>query len=330
MWVGAAADPPVHLAMDINTISKDGVVDIDFKTCGGQFYFFSQAEGEKLAIDGYSLWCSDGTTEGTRKVADIDGVPTREAACTGDRFIFVTRMNERKDPATPFCVWSTDGTTAGTHCLMGPVDGTIGTLFGMDGYCYFLANFEWTSSTSGYTLWRTNGSATGIELVRSIPFEWWCTSFAKFGGGFVFSGRETGSEGISLWMSNGSSSGTTRLAAIPCSKYMYDPWPLTVAGGRLFQQDGQALWTSDGTQAGTSKIGDTVESTRWSLCDTLGAFLLTEESDSRILRCVNSGGTHELLREPAHSQQTSISGPAKASTFSEPIPMTHPMCRICR
>jgi titin len=226
---------------------------------------------------GVELWKSDGTAAGTALVKDI-APPGVRAGIT-----FLTNVNgaaffAANDGAHGYELWKSDGTSGGTVLVKdtrpgsaeGPVTSTGPRyLAEMNGKVYFSAN----DGTSGYELWRSDGTTSGTLMVQdlspgsrtSIPGE-----FININGTLFFKADSVSSELGQVWKSDGTSAGTVLIkntAAGANSALL--PRYFTNASGELYfsawtNTKGGALWTSDGTTDGTilvknfpdSQLGD--------------------------------------------------------------------------
>jgi ELWxxDGT repeat protein len=122
---------------------------------------------------------------------------------------------------------------------------------------WFLA----AEASTGYEIWKTDGSAEGTRLLREFnPGPAWmegaATSLAAVGDTLYLSTEPGGPLGAAaLWKSDGTFEGTVR---IPLSTENYF-WPVDLlsCGGRLFFQNRgfeRGVWSSDGTVEGTRKL----------------------------------------------------------------------------
>ena len=245
---------------------------ITMKAGAKRFLFFRADDG----TSGTELWRSDGTAAGTRRVKDINtGGDTELAYFTvmkvGTKpFLFF----EANDGTSGAELWRSDGTTAGTKrvkdinpgpgsfLLQDPVVMKVGT----KRFLFFPAN----DGTSGWELWRSDGTAAGTKRVKDIvtgaesssPFH---LTVMKVGTKRIlfFTARDATS-GRELWRSDGTGAATKRVKDIHLGGDA-DPEQLAVMkiGTKrfLFFQaadgpSGTELWRSDGTGSGTKRIAD--------------------------------------------------------------------------
>ncbi len=255
-------------------------------TAAGQRVFFAADDG----VSGRELWTSNGTTQGTYRVADLvpgsgSGDP-QEITAVGDAVFF-----SAVDGATGRrLLFRSDGTTAGTAPVITALEWPS-NLMASASALFFSAE----TSGSGAELWRTDGTSQGTVQVKDIvpgPDGSYPRGLTALGAGFYFSARESRDEGHELWVSDGTEAGTFVVKDLRGASA--EPEGLTAAGDRLFYwardaEAGRELWVSDGTSAGTSKVFDITAGAAGSypegLVDMGGvlAFVATDESLGREL-----------------------------------------------
>ncbi len=238
--------------------------------------FFTANDGSS----GLELWQSDGTASGTAFVSDIN--PGSASSNPFD----LTNVNGTlffgaNDGSTGYELWKSDGTSTGTALVTDIHPGSANSLgnhffypnyadlTNINGALFFVAN----DGSSGFELWRSDGTSTGTALVKDIhpgsagsyPFE--LTNV----NGIAFFGANDGSHGIELWKSDGFSGGTVLVKDInPGSanslinpadiSFKIDP-SLTNVNGTLFfnandGSHGYELWKSGGTHGSTQLVRD--------------------------------------------------------------------------
>jgi ELWxxDGT repeat protein len=217
-------------------------------------------------VHGYELWKSDGTSEGTMMIKDInpgsaDSYPRSILSVAGTHYFTAYQ------PATGTELWRTDGTAEGTVLVK---DIYPGTTSGFDtsytvpaaqlgGNLYFPAN----DGTGGTELWKSDGTTAGTVLVKDIRAGLDASSpnslFAS-GSTLYFSAYVSGT-GSELWKSDGTSGGTVMVKDIYPGVSSAFPAEFVMLNGTLLfraygNSSGAELWRSDGTSAGTTLVKD--------------------------------------------------------------------------
>ena len=214
------------------------------------------------------LWRSDGTTAGTYLVAEIDpdiegSFPT-SLTPKGTAFFFWAH-----DDPYGTELWRSDGTAVGTTIVKDINPGAGGTLSGpphfklaLLGETLLFRAFEWDH---GAELWRSDGTASGTELVKDINsgpggMPSYPTPLLAVGDRLYFRAND-GDHGAELWRSDGTEDGTRLVDDINVGWASSTPFAPARLGGVLYfwafdEAHGRALWRSDGTGAGTYMVAD--------------------------------------------------------------------------
>ncbi len=229
--------------------------------------------------NGFELWKSDGTAGGTVMVRNIyPGV----GSSFGD-YPSLTNVNgtvffvARDASGAGLELWKSNGTSSGTVLVKDIRAGgasafqsesffprDINPWFtNVNGTLFFVAN----DGSTGFELWKSNGTATGTQIVRDIE-----PGFSLFGplssnpqhlmnvAGTLYFTAYTSTLGRELWRSDGSSAGTLLVrdiapGAASAFSGAFEPF-FTNVSGRLFfvandGTNGPELWRSDGTWTST-------------------------------------------------------------------------------
>jgi ELWxxDGT repeat protein len=235
-------------------------------------------------VHGRELWSTDGTTKGTRLVADInplrspepppscpDGIPDPQTdsglPSNPDGFAKLGAGNvalfAADDGTTGRELWATDGTAKGTRRVADLFPGPLGSsphdLTRLGNLIYFLAS----PTGVGDALYRTDGTTAGTVLVSDLQVNGtptWAKSLTVSGGKLFFVAYNELS-GDELWTSLGTTSSTRIVADLNPGPASSSPQFLTdVSGILLFAADdgvhGLELWRTDGTGSGTRLLGD--------------------------------------------------------------------------
>ncbi len=216
---------------------------------------------------GNELWVTDGTTNGTMLVKDIN--PGVDSSYAQSMTVFAGKVFlNAYDVTHGQELWVTDGTANGTF-LLKDIDPTSCGAIGCSGYpngfvqfvdkLYFRAG----DSVSGAELWMTDGTTNGTTLVKDInPGSNGSNLFELnvLGDKLIFA-ADTGTEGLELWTSDGTASGTNLLLDIFAGSNSGGPTEITKIGDQVYfwandGVTGYEPWRSDGTLAGTVRVVD--------------------------------------------------------------------------
>lgn len=207
------------------TAIASGGMPGDFVSAGGIAYFTCTADGA-----GRELWRTDGTEQGTSRVADLDP-GTGEASfrhltpCGG--LLYFTRQNNG--------LWCTDGTESGTRRVTPESWGIAEPegLLAIGGQLSFHLN-SWDSLDG---LWITDGTtvthlarAEQVTLSGVMPHQPGGTATAR--GRVYFTGTD-GIHGEELWVSDGTARGTRMIRDIRTGPDDGFPHAKTVLGNKL-------------------------------------------------------------------------------------------------
>ncbi|HXU34317.1 MAG TPA: ELWxxDGT repeat protein [Thermoanaerobaculia bacterium] len=277
-WALAAGAQP-HLVTDLNQgrvaanlqplpsagIEQDGVL-----------YFPGQDPQH-----GYELWRSDGTAEGTYRLADLC-----PGSCWGggqgigvfNGFLYFLG-NDREHGVE---IWRTDGTVGGEELLGDLCPGECG--IGLSGWVERDGALWFLTQGFGETpiLWTSDGSPAGTRQVANLCTDLGICGFVDYSYAFL-AGPDPSGQGFVLWTStdalslyrtDGTAAGTELLHRFTASflspqdsknggkgsleslKAALGPTARTAveATEPLFFLEGFDLWTSDGTPAGTRLV----------------------------------------------------------------------------
>ena len=234
-----AASP--YLVKDINTLWPAGANSSSPQN-------FVELPGRTLFVAsslGHQLWVTDGTTAGTRKLADADLGTYPTIRRVGNIALFFAAGTTA---ATGRELWRTDGAPEGTFLVKDidgkPSDSVTTAAVVLNGRLIFPAR-----TTDRYDLWTSDGTAAGTQLWFAQPSGPYPTVIADAAAvnGLVISSDSTG-----IWATNGA----TREDLFPNAGVA-----LTVVGSKLFfagrdTSTGYELWVTDGTKAGTHIVRD--------------------------------------------------------------------------
>jgi ELWxxDGT repeat protein len=204
--------------------------------------------------DGYQLWESDGTADGTVRLTDVNPTsgglfrsgslfaPNPQLTGAGQTLYFVANDGTHGPQ-----LWASDGTAAGTVMLTDVNPGTAGAaptnLTAFNGALYFDVTVSGTSH-----LWKSDGTAAGTALFSNLA----AGDLTDVNGRLFFIGLTST---IDLYESDGTAAGTVLVKSFPGDNDEILK-NLTNVNGELYFSvenavDGSQLWKSDGTADGT-------------------------------------------------------------------------------
>ncbi len=216
------------------------------------------------ASDDRELWVTDATTEGTRRLKDINpGVASSEplglTLMNGVVYFQAKTTNEGTE------LWRTDGTEAGTRLVKDVIAG-VGSGSPSDlaavGDTLFFSAYD---PTYGRELWVSDGTAAGTVMVADLVAGTGSSSPTSLRGinGVLYFAASTSATGSELWRSDGTAGGTFMIRDIYAGTGSSNPTPLGSLNDLVFfsaytSSTGKELWATDGTTAGTYQVIDLV------------------------------------------------------------------------
>ena len=205
---------------------------------------------------GFELWKSDGTTNGTVLVKNKTANASYADPYLEDRLKNVNgtlffKVNDRTGGDE---LWKSDGTEAGT-VLVKRVRADFNT--SANGILYF-TNY---SSNFDLQLWKSDGTEAGTVMVKRLgngTYSSQPNSFVSFNETLYFS-ASNGVNRNELWKSDGTALGTKLVTNFGNNNA--GPHDLTIVNSTIFfvgndRSHGYELWKSDGTAAGTVLVAD--------------------------------------------------------------------------
>jgi len=273
---------------------------------GNQFFFGALDGSTPYPYE--SLWATDGTAAGTRRVPAAFPLEIRSSQVAKiGKWLYLSGLSPQKNG-----LFKTDGTDAGTVLLHGFDAGSEEPqqLTTIGGRLFFLVLNSGASETSLWTsdgtvagtqpvgpgfassdislwgglksrvlftfadatgteLWTSDGTAADTHMITTIAGNFWFAAIAAERAFFVIDGTE-------LWSTDGTAHGTGRVADVGQVVSLSPNRSLTAVGGRVFFTaddgiHGAELWVSDGTAAGTRMVADILHGSGSSLPDNLTA-----------------------------------------------------------
>jgi ELWxxDGT repeat protein len=243
LWMSDGTPDGTLLVADINTTGNGtlfGEAGFDGNPQGltviGDTLYFSADDG----IHGNELWKSDGTTQGTVLLKDIDTTVVDAGFVEG-------------------YPWPL-GSNPVNLTAIGPT-------------LYFTAS----DGTHGAELWKSDGTSDGTTMVADINDTGASNATVLVeANGQLFFTADDGRHGNELWTVDGNGTGASLVRDINPGLIGSMPANLTVIGDRLyFSADdgvhGNELWTSDGTEDGTHLVADLALGIRSSIMGLIGS-----------------------------------------------------------
>ncbi|MEJ1239283.1 ELWxxDGT repeat protein [Chryseolinea sp. T2] len=251
------SDGTVAGTKEIENLGTNGV--------GGAYYITEMSAGSNrlyFAVAGFGedLWKSDGTADGTVKVADLTAIS--ELVVSGDKAYFTVQSSASLSDVE---VYVSDGTEAGTKLikdLNGSKSSEATGLTAFNGKVVFSANDEAT----GRELWITDGTEAGTALVKDVlPGAESSIVRNEF---VVYQNRvyfiaDDGTHGPELWSSSGTPETTTLVKDIVPGTESSVPGKLKALDDLLYFQaytpeNGVEVWSTDGTANNTKLLVDVI------------------------------------------------------------------------
>lgn len=227
--------------------------------------FFTADDG----VNGYQLWVSDGTQQGTLKLATINpsGSMSYYFNSVGlfSKVVFVVNDGTNGEE-----LWVTNGTTAGTLLLKDINPGTqSSSIQGMQKLGNRLL-FSAKTAALGSELWITDGSASGTVMVKDINLGSGGSNLSwnkvEYNGKLYFAAKNSVT-GVEMWCSDGTADGTYLIKDINpgAENGMYvDNLQIQYFFGAVYNDklyftandgiNGHELWVTDGTAANTMMV----------------------------------------------------------------------------
>lgn len=246
-WIVSSVDAvggAPHLTLDINTHTQPRSSSPVFMgKLGGSVYFGANTIPSAI---GSGLFKTDGTSGGTSKVKDFNGLgvllnyPSNLSlggAYVRSPLLFAAGSKAYFAPiesATGQEIWVTDGTESGTHLTQDIYPGQGGDALMLGVVGTDLIFFESTSDTSRQ-IYKTDGTAAGtVALTRFGPApQGSATSPQRTGDVVVVNGKMYFVLDSDLWETDGTASGTQQLPGSSTPPWHLQPYSLTVFGNSV-------------------------------------------------------------------------------------------------
>ncbi|MDJ0719178.1 MAG: DUF4347 domain-containing protein [Prochloraceae cyanobacterium] len=229
--------------------------------------------------NGYELWKSDGTTEGTTLVKDIrpnsnyyDEV--LNSYPIGFESVNGTVLFAANNGPNGYELWKTDGTTAGTTLVKDIIPGNES---GIEPVSFAVSSinvnntlfFSTVNNSQEVELWKSDGTTAGTISVYTFDGEGGPLYLTNVNETLFFAKYDDVDRVFELWKSDGTPSGTHVIDGIPGfsdiktgkKNLLVEPLSFAHINGTFFftnndETNGRELWKSDGTAEGTTIVKD--------------------------------------------------------------------------
>ncbi len=317
--------PPANATTSLHDALSISIID-GFLYAAGSLYFSNDD-----ATKGNEPWVSDGTSAGTRLVADIYP-QTTDSGSNPDEFVDFNGVLAfvASDGVHGRELWRSDGTSAGTTLLADINSGAVSSdpshLFVANGTLYFFAK----DASGTQKFMRLSGSPSSAQVLATlappvlpvfsqlqVPA---CVKDtpAVLNGGIYFA-ASAGATGVELWSTDGTAGGTYQVSDINPGSGDSNPCQLTVFGNRLYFSAagpaGTELWASDGTSGGTVQVIDIAPGTAGSYPYGLVVF------NGALYFGANDGTGGQLWQSNGLPSGTHPLGQVAPNTYSSPFPL---------
>jgi ELWxxDGT repeat protein len=237
----------------------------------GSTLFFAADDGQH----GPELWRSDGSSDGTSMVADINegaagSYPSHLTSIGGVLYFTADDGQHGFEP------WASDGTEEGTAILAdihpgsegsGPptLDDTWLLLAGPRRFvrAFSMVVFGASDGSSGMELWGTEGPGSPVTMLKDIdsgPDDSYPAELTPFGTDVVFR-ADDGIHGSELWETDGTEGGTAMVKNIRPGSAGSHPSSFVKLGRKvvftaILSEFGRELWRTNGTSGETVLVRD--------------------------------------------------------------------------
>ena len=263
-WVSDGTADGTRMLKDINADPDGGTCCYDhgFESVDGTT-FFQVFEGPT----GYTIWKSDGTTDGTVRMKDFEAPGTSCDNC-GDANFFL-KWKDKLFFSGPSdgqrgneALWRSNGTTEGTVELATRSSPWTPVYLRPAGdILFFFAEIEYFQGTRRiYELWSSDGTSDGTKRVLDRSFARTFDTPVTYRGKLYFAAATESPWQERLWKSDGTAQGTRPFQAPGMARRSY-PGDKIVFKNRLYfvardTHHNRELWRTNGTDQGTKRLKD--------------------------------------------------------------------------
>ncbi len=215
-WNGLADGPGTGLVKDINEGNKDSNPEELTEVDG--MLVFRATDGNSGTDHGVEIWVSDGTSDGTWMLKDVNegkgnSNPTEFTSVNGVLYYSADDGNTGAELWRSDIGWKTPGNVLGERVLdlnPGKTSSSPRFLWDYNGLLLFAAD----DGTYGYEMWQSDGTEAGTVLLRDTnpgSESGFPSNFARVNPLFFLADDGTG---FKLWKSDGTSGGTVKVGDV--------------------------------------------------------------------------------------------------------------------
>ncbi|RYE26495.1 MAG: T9SS type A sorting domain-containing protein [Sphingobacteriales bacterium] len=220
--------------------------------CNNALYFLQYYTENNLSKS--SIWKSDGTSAGTKRVKELAASTTSNASLNVFLKSIVGNKVFFEVGSYPSQLWVSDGTTAGTHKVLHDWEYAQGYY---NGHYYSVNN-----NANGSGLYVTDGTQSGTMIVKQLATTGMSVqqTFTDLNGKAVFSTLDNVGGDTRLWITDGTDAGTQLLASYKGMSALIGGFQ-TIGNKYFFnvlqmQYSACYMAVTDGTAAGTKILNN--------------------------------------------------------------------------
>ncbi|MCX7048064.1 MAG: hypothetical protein NTX50_21575 [Candidatus Sumerlaeota bacterium] len=233
LWKSDGTEPGTTMAAALAPICFSRLLCTGMAACGRSIYYFTLTPASKT-----NLWRSDGSSSGTVLLKSNwpeQGLDANDCAASGESLYFFAN-----DGVHGRELWKSNGSLDGTLLVKDIFAGTSGSIAAalraaivtLDGIAYFSAD----DGLHGQELWRSDGTPDGTRMVKDL-----CPGSIGSRPSLFAAAKErlyfVAGDGVAapgVWESDGTPENTRRLCPPRSDFAIFDLYPLTISGPRVY------------------------------------------------------------------------------------------------